>query len=287
MIGGGEIHLAQEDGGLPTTLAAGSAAGESGVSVLKIRFRGGAHFSATPRQHLIWFQLSPRARFDCRIADRTLRHDVPAGSLTICPAGIDSAADAGEGVDALLVAIRPGQLALAAAEDLALEARLVERFSGRDETLLDLARNLTVESAGNYPNGPIFWNELSSGFVDRLLARHMSAFDSRARGRLGKEVLNRLRDYVMANLDEPIEVAALAKIAGRSPFHFTRIFTRSVGVTPHRYIVHLRLRRAIELVRDGRSGLAEIAARTGFADQSHLSRWVRRVHGVSLTQLAA
>jgi AraC family transcriptional regulator len=47
------------------------------------------------------------------------------------------------------------------------------------------------------------------------------------------------------------------------------------------------LQRAIELVREGRSGLAEIAARTGFADQSHLSRWVRRVHGVPLSRLTA
>jgi AraC family transcriptional regulator len=58
-------------------------------------------------------------------------------------------------------------------------------------------------------------------------------------------------------------------------------------MTPHRYVVHLRLQRAIELLRDGRSSLAEIAARTGFADQSHLSRWVRRVHGVSLRRMAA
>jgi AraC family transcriptional regulator len=104
---------------------------------------------------------------------------------------------------------------------------------------------------------------------------------------LGKDVLERLRDYVVAHLDEPIEVAALANIAGRSPFHFSRVFARSVGLTPHRYVVHLRLRRAIELVRERRSGLPEIAARTGFADQSHLSRWVRRVHGVSLTQLVS
>jgi AraC family transcriptional regulator len=103
----------------------------------------------------------------------------------------------------------------------------------------------------------------------------------------GKDLLDRLKDYVVAHLDESIEVAALARIAGRSPFHFTRVFTRSVGMTPHRYVVHLRLQRAIELVRKGQSSLAEIAARTGFADQSHLSRWVRRVHGVSLTQLAA
>jgi len=95
------------------------------------------------------------------------------------------------------------------------------------------------------------------------------------------------RDYVVAHLDEPIAVGALAKIAGRSPFHFTRVFNRSVGMTPYRYVVHLRLRRALELVRDGRHGLAEIAAITGFADQSHLSRWIRRVHGVPPTELAA
>jgi AraC family transcriptional regulator len=102
---------------------------------------------------------------------------------------------------------------------------------------------------------------------------------------LGRVVLERLKEYVLAHLNEPIAVEALAAIAGRSPFHFTRVFTRSVGVTPHRYVVHLRLQRAIELVRSGQSGFADIAARTGFADQSHLSRWVRRVHGVSLTQL--
>src|SRR5262249_60850459 len=84
----------------------------------------------------------------------------------------------------------------------------------------------------------------------------------------------------------PIEVATLAKIAGRSPFHFSRVFAQSVGITPHRYVVHLRLQRAVELARRGRFGLAEIAIRTGFADQSHLWRWVRRVHGISLTQLA-
>src|SRR5262249_23550283 len=79
----------------------------------------------------------------------------------------------------------------------------------------------------------------------------------------------------------------LAAIAGRSRFHFSRVFSRSVGLSPHRYIVHLRLRHAVELVRRGHSSLAEIAAGTGFADQSHLARWVRRVHGVSLTELAS
>ena len=183
-------------------------------------------------------------------------------------------------------AVGPRHLALAAAEDSALEAQLIERFAGCDRELLSVANALVSESGGNYPNGPLFWNELAGAFINGLVARHMSRPQLQIRGTLGKEVMARLRDYIVSNIGEPIEVAALAKIAGRSPFHFSRVFSRSVGVSPHRYIVHLRLQRALELVRGGQDGLAEIAVRSGFSDQSHLWRWVRRVHGVSLTQLA-
>jgi AraC family transcriptional regulator len=286
MMGTADFHMAQADGALPAILAAGSAPGESGVSVLSVRFHGGVHFSAAPRQHLVWFQNSPQVRFDCRIAHRSLRHEPPTGSLAISPAGVGCAADAEASVDAILVAVHPGQLALAAAEESTPEPQLIECFSGRDEALLTCARGLVRESAEGYPNGPLFWNAIADAFVDGLLARHTAAREARARGMLGREVLARIRDYVAAHLDEPIDVAALAKVARRSPIHFSRVFTRSVGMTPHRYVVHLRLQRAIELVRAGQYGLAEIAARTGFADQSHLSRWVRRIHGVSLTQLA-
>jgi AraC family transcriptional regulator len=280
-----ESYLIQQDGSLPITLAGGSAPGESGLSVISLRFQGGLHFSATPRQHLIWFQ-SP-VHIECRIANHTLRHEAPAGSMAICPAGVDCAADAEESVDAVIVGIDPGQFALAAAEDSALEAQLLERLSGYDQALLELARTLVSETADDYRNGPLFWNDVASGFIDGLVTRHTAEAASWARGMLGKDVLDRLTDYVVAHLKEPIAVASLANIAGRSPFHFSRVFTRSVGMTPHRYVVHLRLQRAIALVRDGRSGFAEIAACTGFADQSHLSRWVRRVYGVSLSELAA
>jgi AraC family transcriptional regulator len=221
------------------------------------------------------------------MAGQVVRHEPPAGSLIIHPAGFDCAADADDSVDTLTVVIDPARLALAAAEGSERQAQLIERVSGYDHSLLALARTLAFESTDDYPNGPLFWNEVASRFIDRLAARHMSALPVRARGMLSSDALKRIKEYVVAHLDEPIEVAALAGIAARSPFHFTRVFTQAVGLTPHRYVIHLRLRRAVELLRDGRLGLAEIAACTGFADQSHLSRWVRRVHGVSLTQLTA
>jgi AraC family transcriptional regulator len=272
-----ELLMAQEDGAPPAAVSLGSPLGESGVSVLSARFNGAVHISATSRRnHHVFFSLSDQ-----------LRYVPPPGSLAVCPAEADYGADGDGTAEAILVSVDPGWLALAAAEDSEIDAQLIDRFSTYDQALLDFALTLASESAAGFPNGPLFWNEIASAFIDGLLARHMTRFNSRTRGILGKDAFRQLRDYIMAHLDEPIEVAALAGIARRSPFHFTRVFTQSVGVSPHRYVVHLRLERAIELMRDGQSGLAEIAASTGFADQSHLSRWVRRVHGVSPTQLAA
>ena len=156
----GEVYAAQEDGGSPTTLAGGSAPGESGVSVLSVRFHGGMHFSATPQRHCVCFQIAAM-RIERRMAGRALRREAPAGSLAICPAGIDCAADAEESVDALVVAIDPSWFSLAAAEDLALEAQLIGCLFGYDQALLDLARTLALESADDYPNGPLFWNEVA------------------------------------------------------------------------------------------------------------------------------
>ena len=119
----GEVHAAQADGSSPTPLAAGSAPGESGVSVLRMRFHGGMHFAATPQRHCVCFQM-PQLRIERRMAGRALRREAPAGSLAICPAGFDCAADVEESVDGLVVAIDPGWFSLAAAEDSALGAQL-------------------------------------------------------------------------------------------------------------------------------------------------------------------
>ena len=73
MIETGEFNVAQENGDLPTTLAAGRAPGESGVSLVSLRFNGGMHLSATLQHHLIVFQTAPHARFECRMADHARR----------------------------------------------------------------------------------------------------------------------------------------------------------------------------------------------------------------------
>jgi AraC family transcriptional regulator len=282
----GKVSWAQKDGHPPLLLHTEGPSGESGVRALRARFEGGAHFSATAHQHLIYFQMSPSLRIECRMAGLRAKQETGAGALAISPAGIDCEAESDQSADVLLIAVEPRRLALASAEDHVLDAELRERVSGYDESLFRAAQLLASENAEGYPRGPLFWNEAASRLIDRLLIGHTSRPPRSSRGRLGQYALQRIRDYVFAHIAEPIQVAELAALVGRSEFHFSRVFARSVGMTPYRYVVHLRLQAAIQRMREGRMGLAEIAAETGFADQSHMSRWVRRVHGVAPSRLA-
>lgn len=285
MLDLGEFQMTKKGGDHSLVVDASRAQGESGVTVGRIKFEQAAHFSAKSRQHLIFFQVSPNLRLECSMAGRSLRHEAFTGCLAICPAGVDCSATSNTAAEMLVIGVDPSQLSVAAAEDSALEAQIIERMSGYDRNLHWAADALASQSAQDYPDGPLAWNEVACSFVNGLVSRHTSMPPRPARGRLGSPTLQKIRDYVLGHLDQRIEVTDLADLAGRSAFHFTRVFSRSVGMTPYRYVVHLRLQAALRRIREGRMNLAEIAADTGFADQSHLSRWIRRVHGVAPSEL--
>jgi AraC family transcriptional regulator len=259
--------------------------GGSGVSVVRLRFASG-HHQARVHRHVVKFELNPGVDLDSELSSEAVCRRAAVGSFVSRPADTEYACEVKETVDTLMIAIQPGRLALPAVEGCPLGAELRARLSLHDKALFHLARTLVLEGAADYPNGPHYWNEVADTFLDGLVTRHASGTVSVRRGMLDKATLLRIKDYVLAHLGDPIGVAALAEIARLSPFHFCRVFSRSAGMSPHRYIVHLRLQCAVGLVREGRCGFAEIALRTGFADQSHLSRWIERVYGVSLRQLA-
>lgn len=81
-----------------------------------------------------------------------------------------------------------------------------------------------------------------------------------------------------ANRCEPVSQTAAQ--AGMSREGFSRRFARRHGLPPHAFWVMARLNHARELLRAG-EGIADVAAATGFADQSHLGSWFRRAFGVT------
>lgn len=79
---------------------------------------------------------------------------------------------------------------------------------------------------------------------------------------------------------EEISLTELAAESRLSPFHLIRVFKAETGLTPHRYLSQVRVRRAEQLIRGG-SGLADAAYGVGFADQSHLNRQFKGITGVT------
>ena len=77
----------------------------------------------------------------------------------------------------------------------------------------------------------------------------------------------------------------LARAADLSPFHLLRVFRQSIGITPHQYLMRVRLQRAIALLRDTRLPITEIAFASGWADLSNFNRAFRRELGCSPREL--
>jgi AraC-like DNA-binding protein len=89
----------------------------------------------------------------------------------------------------------------------------------------------------------------------------------------------RVRRYIDAHYAELVRIDALADVAGQSPCHVIHAFTRQFGMPPYTYLTQVRVARACELLREGRQ-VSDTAFAVGFHDQSHLTRFFKRIVGV-------
>lgn len=66
-----------------------------------------------------------------------------------------------------------------------------------------------------------------------------------------------------------------------SEYHFSRMFKRSTGLTPHRYVTERRIARARTLLANSNLPLHEISAMLDFGDQSHMTTVFKRLTGIT------
>jgi len=86
--------------------------------------------------------------------------------------------------------------------------------------------------------------------------------------------------WIAANSREEIDLDTGAAQAGLSPFHFLRLFKRTLGVTPHQYLLRCRLREAARMLGEG-NGVTDTAYEAGFNDLSNFVRTFHRASGIS------
>jgi AraC family transcriptional regulator len=91
----------------------------------------------------------------------------------------------------------------------------------------------------------------------------------------------RALEYIEANLGSKIAIEEMANVVALSKSHFSRAFKHRVGSSPMAYVAVRRVERAKLMMGSTTERLTDIALACGFADQSHLNRYFRRVVGMS------
>jgi AraC family transcriptional regulator len=153
----------------------------------------------------------------------------------------------------------------------------------RDPLLYGIAWELRGQLQG--PEGPdLLYVESLLNTAALHLLRHYAASKPRVDAgptRLFPHALHCVCDYIEANLDQPLTLEELGRVAQYSPCHLDRLFHLAKGQTLHQYVIARRLARARLLVTTTDLPLHQVAALSGFGDQSQLSKQYRRAYGVA------
>ena len=231
--------------------------------------------------HLICFCPSGSARLVQGRDGMVHESLVSSGVSMLMPAGYDSLWEGDASATARLRI--PTALIASAGEQIGwrstsqIEIRNV--FETRDTVIEHIARILIAELERKpHPAQALLVDHVSNALAAHLL-RNYNAFEpvvQREVTALSSVELARLTEYIEDNLDSPIGLAELAAIVNVGRFHFTRLFTRSTGMTAIGFVAQCRIRRAQSLIQETDLPLAEIALATGFADQSHFTRRFHR-----------
>jgi AraC family transcriptional regulator len=161
---------------------------------------------------------------------------------------------------------------------------LPTRLEQFDKQLTGLAFALWDEARNGSPAGPLYSQGLTIAMLGLLMDRHGAVAAKReapVRAFSAPE-RTRLLAFIDAELTSPLTLDELAAVVGMGPRHFTRVFKTSFQCSAHAFIVQRRIEAACrDLRRQPQRSLADIAASTGFASQSHFTEAFRRALGTT------
>ena len=248
---------------------------ETGIESLRAHFNGHAYDPHDHDDMLIGYTEQGVQRFQCH---RSLHTSVPGRAILIEPGALHDghAPEAGGFTYAMLYLPQTWVERAARRLDLPGLAGVESAFGHTlvdDRALVDAIRQAFVALHGN--EGRLARDQTLDRLLLQLCAQLRAA--PLAGDPAASPAIARVRDLLHERMDGNLGLDELAETAGIDRFRLTRLFQRAFGISPHAYLVRLRLRAARRLLATGRTP-AQVAAEVGFADQSHLGRWFRRAY---------
>lgn len=234
---------------------------------------------------LLCIHVGPAARLSCSRDGKRYNGTAVHGDIDIIPAFTPSRWVAHDHNDRNLLLSLPQALLASVAQQAGHDSSRIEirnRFQVRDPELEFVANAIHREIEAGQPSGRLYTEGLVIAMVSRLIAQHSSVSQPPRplAGTLSGHRLKQVLAFIEDQLAEDLSLDQIASSANLSPSHLKSLFRQAMGLPVHQYVIQRRLERAKALITQDNLTMAEIAAATGFAHQSHLARHIRRATGL-------
>jgi AraC-like DNA-binding protein len=156
---------------------------------------------------------------------------------------------------------------------------LRNRFTDRD--LID--GFLTLHRALDGPADLMGTRQLTIEIFERLFARYGSGRRPACSNVHDKERVRTATDLMRVRYGEPLTLDDLSEALGVTNYQLIGLFKRTIGITPHSYLIQVRLGAACRLLKGG-TAIADTAAACGFYDQSALTKQFKRCYALTPLQ---
>jgi len=251
---------------------------ETGIETVQAHFRGHAYDAHDHDEVLVGITLQGLQRFHC---GRALHTSQPGRVILIEPGAVhDGHAPDKEGFTYAMLYLPQAWVTAA------LQVRNVGDISCiqpafRQALTEDCQLGMAIRQAFmamHYREGRLA-RDLGLERLICHLAGHVTFEATASRANSPQQIL-RVREFLHEQMARDVSLDELACYSGIDRFRLSRQFKLVFGLSPHAYLVRLRLRSARRLLAQG-AAPALVALQVGFADQSHLGRWFQRAYRLS------
>jgi AraC family transcriptional regulator len=270
--------------GQATILASSAGRGWRDMEAEFLRIPRGLTHVPGESSHRLGIHFGKPVNADCRVDGRRLRRVQKHGDIDIVPAGLDGTWEDDADCSILRLRLAPALLRRAAVdlEQDPDKLALTPAFQLRDSRIEAIAWAIKADLEADTPADPLYAQALGLALAFRLLevANDRVGIKSNSAA-LSPRQQRRLTDFIEANLDRPLSLTDLAEVAGVGLSQLKLLFRGSFGMPVHQYVVRRRVEYARALLLAGEMPIGQIALAAGFAHQSHMTTWMRRLLGVT------
>ncbi len=217
---------------------------------------------------------------DGELRDFTYHKD----EIIVTPAGVRSGWRWFATSDVIVVTLEPDAVARFAQSELGMlldpqQVKDLPQF--HDPDLCSAGRMLVDALERDDIASGVMFEAMSRVFLVKLLQRYAQRRQEEVAlsAKFTSAHYHRVLSLIRARLDRTISVDEMAREAGMSPAHFSRVFKETLGATPMQYVLAYRIEQAMKMMADPGRPLGDIALACGFADQAHFSRSFKQVTG--------